>query len=37
MVYYKLVKITIDVLAFVEVIIKAIVRHYSLPDSIVSD
>ncbi len=37
MVYYELVKVTIDALALAEVIIKAVMRHYGLPDSIVSD
>lgn len=37
MVYYKPIKITIDVLGLVEIIIEAIVWHYSLPDSIVRD
>ncbi len=37
MVYYKPVKVTIDAMALAEVIIKVIIRHYGLPDSIVSD
>ncbi len=37
MVHYKPVKVTIDAPALAEVIIKAVVRHHSLPDSIVSD
>ena len=37
MVYYKLVKITIDVSGFAKVIIDIIVRHYGLPDSIITD
>ncbi len=36
-VHYKPVKVTIDVPALVEVIIKAVVWHHGLPDSIVSD
>ncbi len=37
MVYYELVKVTIDTLALAKVIIEAVVRYYDLPDSIVSD
>ncbi len=37
MVYYELVKVIIDVPALAEVIIKAVVEHYSLLNSIVSD
>ena len=37
MVYYKPVKVTIDAAALAEVIIKVVVRHHSLPESIVSD
>ncbi len=37
MVYYKPVKVTINTPALAEVIIKAVVRHHGLPDSIVSD
>ncbi len=37
MVHYKPVKVTINALALAEVIIKALVQYYSLPDSIVSD
>lgn len=37
MVYYKLVKVTINVVALAEVIINTVVWHYSLLDSIVSD
>ena len=36
-VYYKPVKVTIDVLVLAEVIINVIVRHHDLPDSIVSN
>ena len=36
-VYYKLVKVTINELALAEVIIVTVVRHYDLPNSIVSD
>ena len=37
MVYYKLVKVTINTLGLLEVIIIVVVRHYSLPDSIVTN
>ena len=37
MVYYKLVKITTNALGLAEVIINVIIRHHSLPDSIVTD
>ncbi len=37
MVYYKPVKVTIDVPGLAEVIIEAVVRHHGLLDSIVSD
>ncbi len=37
MVHYEPVKVTIDALALAEVIIEVVVRHHSLPDSIVSD
>ena len=36
MVHYKLVKITIDTLGLAEVIINVVIRHYSLPDLIVT-
>ena len=32
MVYYELVKVTINTLALAEVIIKMVVRHHDLPD-----
>ena len=35
MVYYKLVKITIDIQGLIKVIINVIVRHYDLLNSIV--
>ncbi len=37
MVYYKLVKITIDVASLMEVIINVIVTHHGFPKSIISD
>ena len=37
MVYYKLVKVTINALGLAEVIIDVVVRHYELPDLIVTD
>ncbi len=37
MVYYELVKVSIDALALAGVIIKVVVQHHGLPDSIVSD
>ncbi len=37
MVYYKLVKVTINTPALVEVFIKAVVQYHSLSDLIVSD
>ena len=36
-VYYKPVKITIDALSLAEVIIDVVIRHYGLPDLIVTD
>ena len=35
MVYYELVKITIDAPGLAEIIIDVLVRHHGLPDSIV--
>ena len=37
MMHYKLVKVTINAPRLAEVIIDTVVRHYSLPDSIISD
>ena len=37
MVYYELVKVTIDALGLAEVMLDVVVWHYGLPDSIVSD
>ncbi len=37
MVYYELVRVTIDASGLAEVIMKAVVRHHGLPNSIVSD
>ena len=37
MVYYKLVKIIIDILGLTKVIINMVVRHYDLPDITVTD
>ncbi len=37
MVHYEPVKVTIDAPALAEVIIEAVMRHYSLLDSIISD
>lgn len=37
MIHYELVKITIDILELVEVIIKMVVQHHDLLDSIVTD
>ena len=34
-IYYKLVKVIIDVSSLTEIIIDVVVKHYSLPDSIV--
>lgn len=36
-VYYELVKITIDALGLAKVILNVIVWHHGLPDSIISD
>ena len=36
-VYYKLIKVTINALGLTEIIIDMVVRHYDLPDSIVTD
>ena len=37
MVHYKPIKVTIDALGLAEVIIDVVVRHYGLPDSIVTN
>ena len=37
MVYYELVKITIDAPRLAKVILDVVVRHHELPDSIVTD
>ncbi len=37
MVYYVPVKVTIDAPGLVEVIIDVVVRHYGVPESIVTD
>ena len=37
MIHYEPIKVTIDILGLVEVIIKAAVRHHSLPNSIMSN
>ena len=37
MMHYKPVKVTIDAPSLAEVIINVLVRHHSLPDSIISD
>ena len=37
MVHYEPVKVTIDAPSLAEVIIDVVVRHYGLPDSIVTD
>ncbi len=37
MVYYELVKVTIDAFGLAEVILDMVVRYQGLPDSIVSD
>ena len=37
MVYYELVKVIIDAQRLVEVIIDVVIRHHSLPDSIIND
>ncbi len=37
MVYYKPVKVTINVPSLADVIIKAVVQYHSLPDSIISN
>ena len=36
-VYYKLVKITMNVLGLVKVIINVVIRHHSFLDSIITD
>ena len=35
MVYYKLVKVTIDALGLVKIIIDIVVRHHNFPKSII--
>ena len=37
MVYYKLIKVTINAPSLVEIIIDVVMRHHGLPDSIVTD
>ena len=37
MVHYKLVKVTINAPGLVEVILDVVIRHHSLPDSIISN
>ena len=37
MVYYKLVKITINALGFAQVIINIVIRHHGLPNFIITD
>ena len=37
MIYYKPVMVTINASGLAKVIIKAVLQHYGLPDSIVSD
>ncbi len=37
MVYYEPVKVTIDAPGLAEVIINVVVRHYGVPESIVTD
>ena len=37
MVHYEPVKVTIDALGLAEVIINIVMRHYGLPDLIVTD
>ena len=37
MIYYKLVKITINTLDFAKIIIDKLIRHYSLLDLIVTN
>ena len=37
MVHYELVKVTIDTPGLAEVIINVVVRHHSLPDSIITN
>lgn len=37
MIYYNLVKVTINIFCFAKVIINIVVRYHSLFDSIVSD
>ncbi len=36
-VYNKLVKVIINALALAEIIIKVVMQHHGLPDSIISD
>lgn len=37
MVYYKSIKIIIDIVGFVETIIDIVVRYYDLPQLIIND
>ena len=37
MVYYKLIKVTIDALGLAEIIIKVVVKYHGLPDLIDTD
>ena len=37
MVYYETVKVTINAPGLAEIIINVVVRHYGLPDSIITD
>ena len=37
MVYYKQVKVTINIISLAEVIINLVMKHYGLPDSIVTN
>ena len=37
MVYYKLVKVTINALGLAEIIINMVVRHHGLPNSFITD
>ena len=37
MVYYKLVKITIDITSLVEVIFDIVIRNYNIQDFIISN
>lgn len=37
MVYYELVKVTINALGLAKIILNIVIRHHNLPDSIMTD